>query len=332
MSGPVEYNFARYLAAKKSVDDRALNQLVWRQLAHELSARQTQPPARPLQILEVGAGIGTMVERLLDTSLLSNSRYTAIDASADNIRTASSRLPGLAGQRGFAVSSPQPQKLAGPRPEGSRDYVYHLLRSRQDDKQPQNINLELKPADLFDFVELTTNHGQTDLLIAHAFMDLVDARRTLDRFKQVLAPQALLYLTINFDGESILEPVISHQLDSKIFQLYHQTMDGRVINGAPSGDSRTGRHLFSFLPETGYEIIAAGSSDWVVYPSRQGYPGDEAFFLHFIVNTIHSALCDHVELDQDYFMRWIQLRHDQIDDHELTYIAHQLDFLAKWVE
>ncbi|MFC1997331.1 hypothetical protein ACFLXI_06965 [Chloroflexota bacterium] len=39
-------DFPRYLAAKKTVDDRALNRLVWEQLKSALSIRE---PDRPLR-------------------------------------------------------------------------------------------------------------------------------------------------------------------------------------------------------------------------------------------------------------------------------------------
>ena len=58
---PHTYSFARYLTAKKSVDDRALNRHVWQSL---VAALPRATPEQPLQILEVGAGLGTMVERL----------------------------------------------------------------------------------------------------------------------------------------------------------------------------------------------------------------------------------------------------------------------------
>ena len=60
MSIPITYSLSRYLAAKKSVDDRALN---WQVLAAPGSGSATSDPQQPLRILEVGAGIGSMVER-----------------------------------------------------------------------------------------------------------------------------------------------------------------------------------------------------------------------------------------------------------------------------
>ena len=52
-------DYARYLAAKTTVDDRALNRHVLAEL------RRIMPAGAP-RVLEVGAGLGTMVARLMD--------------------------------------------------------------------------------------------------------------------------------------------------------------------------------------------------------------------------------------------------------------------------
>lgn len=54
----MEYSFPRYLLAKQTVDDRALNKDVFAALNANL-------PAAPLSIVEIGAGIGTMLRRLV---------------------------------------------------------------------------------------------------------------------------------------------------------------------------------------------------------------------------------------------------------------------------
>jgi SAM-dependent methyltransferase len=51
-----ERAFIRYLAAKKTVDDRSLNRRVWDSMTALLEGRASR-------VLELGAGIGTMVER-----------------------------------------------------------------------------------------------------------------------------------------------------------------------------------------------------------------------------------------------------------------------------
>jgi hypothetical protein len=103
-------------------------------------------------------------------------------------------------------------------------------------------------------------------------------------------------------------------------------MDERLTAGKPSGDSRTGRHLFAHLRSAGAEILASGSSDWIVFPSPSGYPQDEAYFLHFMIHTIYTALQGVPELDPTHLESWAAERHVQIERGELLYIAHQLDF------
>src|SRR6185437_5951935 len=94
-------------------------------------------------------------------------------------------------------------------------------------------------------------------------------------------------------------------------------------------DSKTGRRLFGHLARAGVEVLAAGSSDWVVFPQQGRYPGDEAYFLHHIVDTIRQSLSVRPEVDQRALAAWIALRQQQIDQGLLVYLAHQLDFLGR---
>ena len=94
------------------------------------------------------------------------------------------------------------------------------------------------------------------------------------------------------------------------------------------GDSRSGRHLFGHLQNAGAEILAAGSSDWVVHAVNGKYLEDEDYFLHFILHFFEESLTGHTELDAGAFADWLAERRAQIERGELVYIAHQMDFLA----
>jgi hypothetical protein len=158
----------------------------------------------------------------------------------------------------------------------------------------------------------------------------LDVPSTLPKLFSLLSDEGLFYFTINFDGLTAFEPVIDIELDSLILRLYHDTMDNRRIRGALSGDSCTGRHLFSHLQRAGAQVLQAGSSDWVVFPQQGSYPADEAFFLHFIIHTIQTALAGNHELDERQFATWIAVRHTQVERSELVYIAHQIDVLGSY--
>lgn len=289
---PEEFSFSRYLAAKKDLDDRSLNRHVRETLARHLLETRKAPPFR---VLEVGCGIGTMLERLLDWQLLPEAAYTGIDFNPDNIAEARARHQSYAAARGA--------DLAG--------------------------SATFEAVDLFDFLDMEQGRAAWDLIVAHAFLDLVDLEATLPRLLALLAEGGFFYFTLNFDGATVFEPTIDPKLDRLIETLYHRSMDERRVDGRPSGSSRTGRRLFANLPAAGATLLAAGSSDWLVFPGADGYPGDEAYFLHFIIHTIQQALEGHPELPEADFRAWVAQRQAQVQRRELIYLAHQLDFFGR---
>lgn len=292
--------FIRYLAAKQSLDDHSINRSVWDVLTRALAAR---PGDRPLRVLEVGAGIGAMVERAWRWHLAGGEvRYTALDVASSGLVEARRRLLALG-----AVSA------------GS------ALRLEDDTRQ---MTVELVAADAFDFAATAGAH-RWGLLIGCAFLDLVDVPRALDALLGLLAPGGLVYFPITYDGLTAFEPSIDASLDERIIRLYHATMDSRRVEGQPSGDSQTGRRLFAHLRAAGAEIVAAGGSDWVVHAGPQGYPGDEAYLLHYILHTVEGALRGSPDLAPDELAGWLAARHAQAERGELVYIAHQLDVLAR---
>jgi SAM-dependent methyltransferase len=290
------FSFTRYLAAKKSVDDRALNRQVWRTL-------QAALPDSRLHILELGAGIGAMVERIVEWDLLRTAAvYTAVDNEPENIAHLYQRLP----QFGFTRQD---------------DYLRWQNDGRDLTVHPQTADIRQIAAD-------PAQQGRWDLLIAHAVLDLLPLDRLLAPLLGLLKPGGLFYFTINFDGETIFEPLLDPILDAEIMRLYHASMDNRLIDGERSGDSRAGRHLFQQLMAAGGHILAAGSSDWVVYGQDGRYPADEAYFLHCILQMLAQTLRPAPELDPGQFAPWLSQRQAQIERGELVYIAHQLDFVG----
>ena len=158
-------------------------------------------------------------------------------------------------------------------------------------------------------------------------LDLVEVPKLLPRLFDLAVPHGIYWFSVNYDGETIFQP--EHPDDDRFMRLYNRSMDERVRFGRPAGESRTGRHLFGHLRAAGASIVAAGSSDWVVHPGADGYPGDEAHFLHIVVDTIGEALSSYPEVDGHALTSWLALRRQQIDRAELTYLAHQLDFMGR---
>lgn len=294
MDRPIEYSFPRYLLAKQSVDDRALNKDV-------LQALRTALPTDSLSIVEAGGGIGTMLTRLLRWEMLPPQvEYTLIDVSSENVDYAREWLPRWAEEAGLQSKTEQ-------------DGALRLFDSRRQ------VHLRLMTADVFEIVQ-AGSLPPAQLLIAHAFLDLVPLPESLPPLLSLTTD--LAWLTLNFDGVTAFLPTLDPALDARLEQLYHQTMIAH-------GDYQTGRKLFQYLPEAGMRIEAAGASDWVVYPQGGRYPADEAYFLHFILHFFEQSLSDHPEVDAEAFRRWLETRRQQVEQGELVYLAHQVDLLAR---
>lgn len=303
-SKDISDRFAHYLAVKKSVDDRSLNRLVVEALQRSVETERT------LQVLEVGAGIGTMIERLLQWKLLRRADYTAVDAAAALLPAARRYLHNAAVAHGWQWM-----------PEDDRSW---RLSSQCFDLQIHWQNLDITGDEAAAM--LSRNF---DLLIAHAVLDLMDLETTLGRMQGWIRPEGLLYLTLNFDGETLLLPEIDAALDSRIIELYHRSMDERRIRGRPSGSSRTGRLLLQRLTQGGAHVLAAGSSDWIVYPQPDRYADDEAAFLHYLIDTIAGQLHGEARIAAAALQKWTRERHRQVAEGRLVFIAKQLDVLAR---
>lgn len=302
--------FVRYLTAKRTVDDRGLNRPVLDALRRHLADR---PGAGPLRVLELGAGNSTMAARLVEWKVIAGrAEYVAIDADAAAVADGAAAVPGWAEPLGLRVAAAAPASAATSR----------RARVVGDDV---DLSIELVCGELLGFEPAGERF---DLIIANQFLDLVDVPSLLPRLWGWARPGGGFWFTSNYDGATILEPAVDEELERRVFALYHRSMDERVVAGRPSGDSRCGRHLFGHLPASGATIVAAGASDSVVHPVGAAYPGDEAVFLHHILDIIEAELGGHPDLDAAAFAAWLRVRRAQVDAAALSYVARQLDFFG----
>ena len=193
------FDYARYLAAKTTVDDRALNQHVLAELCRLM-------PAGAPRVLEVGAGLGTMVARLMDWGAVGAGEYVLLDADRQLLDCSRRWLRDWAAARGLRSD---------------------LL---PDGLQVGDLRVRLVHAELGSYLEAA--HGApADVLIANAVLDLVDVPAVLPGLLRLLVPGGVYWFTINYDGESIFAP--GHPHDDLIMQAYHRDMDERFRYGRP---------------------------------------------------------------------------------------------------
>jgi SAM-dependent methyltransferase len=340
---PDDFSFARYLAAKESVDDRALHRPTLDRVAADLSEAAARRDG-PIRVLEVGCGLGSMLRRLLDWERLPDRvSYLGVDADGALVDAARERTREW-GSTGGASSRPlvtsadgegrpddpfvlrptdEADRIDGARPTDEADRIDGARPT--EDRSPR-VEVSFRAADAFDVA--ASDDRTWDLVIAAAFLDVVDPARALARF----APHASgVYAPITFDGVTAFTGGSDPASDGAVVDAYHATM-----HGPDRGGPRTGRALFDHVAAAGGRVRAAGGSDWVVHPP---YPDDEAYFVHHVVDTVESAVLTAMEdgtdggsvaVDRETVREWADDRHRAVVDGSLTYLAHNLDVYARF--
>lgn len=294
-----------FLTAKRTVEDRALNRLVFDRFVTELA--DCTPGDEPVRIVEVGSGTGSMIARLADWNALPPTvSYRAVDLDAETVATARRQLPEWLRAAGYTVDHEADQLSA---------------RRTNSDGTDQTLEITLEVGDGFSITD------EADAVITAAVLDLVELEPAVDDLKSLFADAGgLLYAPITFNGSTSFTPVDS--MDNRIEQLYHRHMD--EIREQP-GSSRAGQQLLSVLPAAGYRLVETGGADWVMRPVDGTYPDDESTALGHLLATIDGALADYPPdvIAPSTRTAWIETRTDQLNRGELTLVAHHLDVLAQ---
>ncbi len=269
------FDYVQYLDIKKHIDDRSLNTEVWRKFYGWLSDKKQN---KQLDILEIGAGIGTMIERLLDNKLLHNCHYIALEPEADFMQTAQSRLGCWAGNNGLVFDQ-----------IGNGQWQ---LKGRELDVRISWVNAS---ADHIDKLYADENF---DLILSHAVIDLLPVPEIMPCILNKLKPAGGFYFSLNFSGQTRFTPTNEH--DAEITRLYHADMDSRFSNLKWQA-SKTGVLLKPWLKNYGCSAVVDGSSDWHLTKSDQ-------LFTENILDTIKKALAGLPELEAWLESRYIQLK------------------------
>ncbi|ELZ85745.1 hypothetical protein C453_08018 [Haloferax elongans ATCC BAA-1513] len=292
--------FVRYLESKEAVDDRALHRPTLSTLVDELSDRAEARPGEPLRVVSVGAGTGAMCRRLLS--------WGVFDAYDDIKYIMIDRRKGMSDQASaaFAEWSHGAGWEASPTVDGF-----------QIERHGRRVALTYVTGDLFD---ATVEIPQAiDLVVAHAVLDVLPLQRALDALITRLTDGGLFYAPITFDGRTAFRP--AHNADSEVLDAFHETMGGDNASGP-----ETGSNLLSALPQSDASIVSAGGSGWVVTPP---YDDGERFFISRILQFVEESVGAHGGVGEATLRGWLDTRHKQLEAGGLSYVAHNLDILAK---
>lgn len=287
-----------YLTAKRSVDDRALNDRVLEAFADACADRAA---GGRFDVLDVGAGTGTMVARLAERELLPDDvAYRAVDLESDHLATARSRLPTWLSEAGYSVSSESDRIVA------------------QKDERRLSVALERADALALD--------ATADACIAAAFLDLVELADAMPALADHLRAGGLLYAPLTFDGATTFRP--PHPLDERVERCYHRHMAAVRDGGGPNAGSR----LLDLLEGSDADVLATGRSDQVIAPRSDAYSAREDLVLAHLLDIVAEAASavPGGALSESALEEWLAVRRGQLERAGLTYVARNVDVLARF--
>lgn len=292
-------SFAEFLTAKFALDERSLNPAVHAALLNCLRAMPE------LDCLDVGAGTGATVARMLRWRPSGSWRLTALDRDPGLIELACETAREV-----LAASGHEPMKALA------------AVRSRDS-----RIGIRFAACDLSSY----RPESRYDLVTAHAFLDLVPLAPALAAFGRWLRPGGLLYATINCDGAPELAPAYRVQgFESALLACYAASMEARRVDGIATGGAHCGRRLAALLPEHGFCLVSAGRSDWRIGPAGEGYRDSDAACLETLLDLIWKEGRTSGQFEAMALERWRADRRRMLHACELEMHVPNSDVLARY--
>ncbi len=340
-------DYVRYLQAKISVDDRALNQNVLGTLKEIV-----RPPKEKctLRVVDIGAGIGAMLHRFLDMVDMfqgySSVEYSVVDVKQEVLRKSQELLKHrLCTRSSTSLNHDEigiaPQTRA---PSVSHHQSVHHVgleeRRGKDGFHPEDLVVEGSPSITVRFKQtdaqsfLRANFGKFDLVLAAAFLDLFSLDEIMPLVRESLdlnSPIRAFYFPITFDGITRISPVLHEEagLWDSIIEFFHSSMGNGFASGQKVPRSHSGRHLSTAISNASGRVSAAGPSIWKVEKDAifGTYLDDEAYFLECILLLIQSAMTDefYSRICRSTVEKIFTFLKTQLKNSTLMYEAHNID-------
>lgn len=297
--------FEEYLESRIMIDDASINRTVAARLQKALKDLQRRT------ILDLGTGTGAMIRRLISGGVDGAVRFVGLDSNPTLLEAAKRHSVAILSGAGYTVTEQE-----------------HTVRG---ERAARVVAIDFIAGDFFGLLlEDTFGPEYFDLVSANGFFDLLPPAEAVSRVRYFLKPGGYVYFTTNYDGRTELLPFFEdREFERDLWRVYNRSMDDRTVNGKPIAGSGSGSIVYDALVKGGFEILAYGSSDWVISPGEESYSPQEAQFLRAMVRTVYEEGCRHPEIDPRVLDRWLSDRADAVETCTLALMVHQTDVLAR---
>ena len=276
--------FADFLQAKFALDERSLNREV---RAAFLDALHSLPQ---IHCLDVGAGTGATLRRLLNSELAPPLSLTALDRDLGLLDIARQEAEGWLKNKRLTAIRFAVDEVKDHRP----DRLYNVITAHAF------LDLAPLPQALRLFAAWLQPGGYLYASINY------DGDTTL--------------LPVYDDAD----------FEARLLEHYNHTMEQRRVDGQATGGAYCGRRLHGLLPEYGFDILAHGSSDWNITPFLGEYRDGDAVCLKALLEMIYGEGQRSGQFHHDQLDRWRENRLRLLQQRRLELTIRQLDLLGRY--
>lgn len=259
---------------KPALDTKAINPTVLSMLHSELEQNKR------VRVLDCGTGTGSSLIGLIENGVLKEADIQAFDIDSELVADMPRLFQQYATRKGYHYESIRYDK--------KDDFSFGIA----DSSKGIDIKVHGFSEDVYGLIRRESELRGIDLITGQSFIEHVNPGMVYPTLMTLLNEEGLVYFSMNCDGWFNYSPSKDRERDEKIVGLFNDlAMNNQRFNNNYgsifTGEAFCGRNLPYRFSENGLEILAYGTSDWVVTPFKQS--NEEMGFIKYTLDKIFES-------------------------------------------
>ncbi|MFN8526530.1 MAG: class I SAM-dependent methyltransferase [Chloroflexota bacterium] len=168
--------------------------------------------------------------------------------------------------------------------------------------------------------------GWADLVVSHAFADLVPVQLFAERVARLLTRGGLAHLALTYDGNTVFSPRSRSRLETAVLAGYHRHMRRTMVGTVAATGAQAGSELQSALESCGLITVKRGRSRWRVGVAGRT-DGPSVLLLERVMRFVADGATA-AGVDAVIAEAWLRRRQTELSQEILSVRVDHVDLLV----